>query len=82
MGLNRRVEFLIASQTEVITAWIKTKKGLCEDEACGTTSVVTNFQAEPISDPGAKPISIEIPGPKPIEIDMQFPRIEIGPPLR
>jgi outer membrane protein OmpA-like peptidoglycan-associated protein/uncharacterized protein YecT (DUF1311 family) len=82
MGLNRRVEFLIASQTEVITAWIKTKKGLCEDEACGTTSVVNNFQAEPISDPGAKPISIEIPGPKPIEIDMQFPRIEIGPPLR
>ena len=41
MGLNRRVEFLIASQAEVITAWIRTSKGLCEDEACGPTSTVT-----------------------------------------
>ena len=82
MGLNRRVEFLIASQTEVIATWIKNKKGLCEDEACGTTSVVRDFHAAPISDPGAKPISIEIPGPKPMEIDMQFHPIEIGPPLK
>lgn len=82
MGLNRRVEFLIASQTEVIATWIKNKKGLCEDETCGTASGVTNFHAAPISDPGAKPISIEIPGPKPIEIDIQFHPIEIGPPLK
>ena len=82
MGLNRRVEFLIASQPDVITTWIKNTKGLCEDEACGTTSVVTIFQAAPISDLGAKPMSIEIPSPKPVEIEIQFQPFEIGPPLR
>jgi outer membrane protein OmpA-like peptidoglycan-associated protein/uncharacterized protein YecT (DUF1311 family) len=81
MALNRRVEFLIASQPDVITAWIKNTK-VCEDEACGTPSVESAFQAAPISDHGAKPISIEIPSPKPVEIEVQFHPIEIGPPLK
>jgi outer membrane protein OmpA-like peptidoglycan-associated protein/uncharacterized protein YecT (DUF1311 family) len=81
MALNRRVEFLIASQAEVITTWIKNTK-VCEDEACGTTSVVSSFQAAPISDQGAKPINIELPAPKPVEIELEFHPIEIGPPLK
>jgi outer membrane protein OmpA-like peptidoglycan-associated protein/uncharacterized protein YecT (DUF1311 family) len=81
MALNRRVEFLIASQAEVITAWIKTTK-VCEDEVCGTTSVVSDFKAVPVSDQGTKPINIEIPTPKPVEIEIQFHPTEIGPPLK
>ena len=82
MALNRRVEFLIASRADIITTWIKNTKGLCEDESCGTTSVVSNFQAAPIGINGAKPIAIEIPSPKPVEIEMQFSPTEIGSPLR
>ena len=82
MALNRRVEFLIASRADIITTWIKNTKGLCEDEFCGTTSVVSKFDAAPIGINGAKPIAIEIPSPKPVEIEMQFSPTEIGPPLR
>jgi outer membrane protein OmpA-like peptidoglycan-associated protein/uncharacterized protein YecT (DUF1311 family) len=82
MALNRRVEFLIASQAEIITTWIKNTKGLCESETCGITSVVSNFQATPVGDPNGRAISIEIPNPKPVEIEMQFHQIEVGPPLR
>lgn len=82
MALNRRVEFLIASRADIITTWIKTTKGLCEDETCGTTSIVANFQAAPIGNVGAKPIDIEIPSPKPVEIEMQFHPNEVGAPLR
>ena len=82
MALNRRVEFLIASEANIITTWIKNTKGLCEDETCGTTSIASNFQATPIDSSGARPINIEIPTPKPVEIQMQFHPIEIGPPLQ
>lgn len=82
MAYNRRVEFLVASKAEVITAWIKTTNGLCEDETCGITSTVSNFRATPISDNGAKPIAIDIPAPQPVEIEMHYQPIEVGPPLQ
>lgn len=83
MALNRRVEFLIASQPNVIAAWIKTTKGLCEDEACGLPSLVTGYQAVPITDNATnKPIEIQIPLPKAVEIEMNPKPIEVGPPLR
>jgi hypothetical protein len=82
MAYNRRVEFLLASQETVITAWIKGKgRGLCEDEACGTTSVITNFDATPISD-GIRPISIEIPAPSAVELEMNPSPIDVEAPLR
>jgi hypothetical protein len=82
MSYNRRVEFLIASQADLIATWIKNTKGLCEDETCGATSIVSSFIAAPVSDTGAKPIVIDIPSPTPVEIEMQLQPVEVGSPLR
>jgi outer membrane protein OmpA-like peptidoglycan-associated protein/uncharacterized protein len=78
---NRRVEFLIASQANIITAWIK-NANVCEDDACGITSVNSKFEATSISDQSSKPLAIEISSPEPVEIEMQFKPVEVGPPLQ
>lgn len=82
MAFNRRVEFLLASQAIVLTTWIKRTKGLCEDETCGTTSMITNFSAAPITDNGASPISIQIPTPTAVEVELNPRPVEVEAPLR
>jgi len=81
MAINRRVEFLIATQASIITAWIKSNKGLCEDESCGPPSVTSTFTAAPITS-NATSITLDIPTPTPVEIEMEIQPVEIGPPLQ
>lgn len=78
---NRRVEFLIASEANVITAWIS-RANVCEDNTCGTTSVNSKFEVIPITDEGVKPISLQLDRPEPVQIEMVFKPFEVGPPLQ
>jgi outer membrane protein OmpA-like peptidoglycan-associated protein len=63
MALNRRVEFLVATQPSIIAAWINSSKTLCERASadCGGPTDPTHFVALPIAGFGAKPIPVEIP---------------------
>jgi hypothetical protein len=63
MAYNRRVEFLIASQPAVITAWVKGTQTLCERQGvnCGEPTTPKRFEALPMEETGAKPIVVEVP---------------------
>jgi outer membrane protein OmpA-like peptidoglycan-associated protein len=62
MAYNRRVEFLIASQSAIIAAWVNSTKTLCEgkDASCGGLPVPTRVEAVPVTE-GLKPIPVEVP---------------------
>ncbi|MHC2708401.1 outer membrane protein OmpA-like peptidoglycan-associated protein [Bradyrhizobium diazoefficiens] len=62
MAYNRRVEFLIATQRSIVTAWIKSTKTLCEDRdpICGGPLVPTKFEATPVGG-NAITITVEVP---------------------
>ena len=85
MALNRRVQFLLASQPEVVAAWIKDPKGICEEgiaENCGVLRESNTFVAIQMSQSGPKQINLDLPPIKPQEIEIIIQPVEVGAPLQ
>ena len=84
MAYNRRVEFLLATQSTVIAAWLKSNGSLCEDGTpdCGVQVASSSFEAVPVGAAKSKPITLDLPTQKQVEIEIHHPLIEVGPPLQ
>jgi outer membrane protein OmpA-like peptidoglycan-associated protein len=78
MAINRRVEFLLATQEKAIAIWIQDKSlHLCEGEGCQLTPRVERTY---IAVPATRPENRQLPEQRPIELELKPPIIEVPAP--
>jgi OOP family OmpA-OmpF porin len=89
MALNRRVEFLLATQPSIIATWIAKKSDtLCENrDGCGEKMdtkrfVVSRATLNDVSVPPRSPTQVPTRQIDQIEIDLHQKTFDVGPPRR
>jgi hypothetical protein len=82
MALNRRVEFLLATQETAIARWIEDQSlRLCEGEGCPSNqSVGRKFIAVPTTLPTPPVEERKLPIQRPIEFKLKPPIFEVPAP--
>src|SRR4051794_17869571 len=83
MAMNRRVEFLLATQPTALALWVGSMSGkLCEGEGCDVTgSMGRKFTATPTTLQPSR-TDVTTPAARPIEIEMKADIIQVGRPSR